>query len=368
MRALARDTATPCENSHTFEGPESLYWTDPLMRALAWDTRITCEYCGTFRSKERLHGFRREFINADQLRLLPGRTIGVVRGHPALRREIGLHRFEGTRAAYAIHRLRSAAAMSLRSPLRGEMYVAPGPLTAYLDDVHDEPVVNSQNGEAVRHRGSEFAQDARELHSLSPSGSHNSEPRGSGRRSQRHCTPVCTRVEGPASFVICRSRPMSRRTAASVPAQDFCAWHASQIGCSRQAQRGTTDRNLGIRQHAGRGRGVTQFSAGPREDSGDVTRRGLGETADHAGDRPEQGLDPRRPFMLRFSEETLKHTPARHPADRRVHRDLHPGDRGRGVRAINHYVGTDPISRAAAVIAPGAVVMAMIYVTERVPG
>ena len=32
-----------------------------------------------------------------------------------------------------------------------------------------------------------------------------------------------------------------------------------------------------------------------------------------------------------------------------------------GSGVINHYVGTDPISRAAAVIAPGAVVMAMIY-------
>jgi aquaporin Z len=32
-----------------------------------------------------------------------------------------------------------------------------------------------------------------------------------------------------------------------------------------------------------------------------------------------------------------------------------------GSGVINHYVGTDPISRTAAVIAPGAVVMAMIY-------
>ena len=32
-----------------------------------------------------------------------------------------------------------------------------------------------------------------------------------------------------------------------------------------------------------------------------------------------------------------------------------------GSGVINHYVGTSPISRTAAVIAPGAVVMAMIY-------
>ena len=32
-----------------------------------------------------------------------------------------------------------------------------------------------------------------------------------------------------------------------------------------------------------------------------------------------------------------------------------------GAGVINHYAGGDPISRTAAVIAPGAVVMAMIY-------
>ena len=39
-----------------------------------------------------------------------------------------------------------------------------------------------------------------------------------------------------------------------------------------------------------------------------------------------------------------------------------------GSGVINHYVGGGPISRTAAVIAPGAVVMAMIYAWARCPG
>ena len=39
-----------------------------------------------------------------------------------------------------------------------------------------------------------------------------------------------------------------------------------------------------------------------------------------------------------------------------------------GSGVINHYVGGGPISRTAAVIAPGAVVMAMIYAWGRCPG
>ena len=66
-------------------------------------------------------------------------------------------------------------------------------------------------------------------------------------------------------------------------------------------------------------------------------------------------------FMLRFSEETLKHR----PLPIRIIVEfigtfiLVTVAAGSGV--INHYVGGDPISRTAAVIAPGAVVMAMIY-------
>lgn len=66
-------------------------------------------------------------------------------------------------------------------------------------------------------------------------------------------------------------------------------------------------------------------------------------------------------FMLRFSEETLKHRPL--PIRLIVEFIgtfiLVTVAAGSGV--INHYVGNDPISRTAAVIAPGAVVMAMIY-------
>ncbi|HUE06896.1 MAG TPA: aquaporin [Acidimicrobiales bacterium] len=66
-------------------------------------------------------------------------------------------------------------------------------------------------------------------------------------------------------------------------------------------------------------------------------------------------------FMIRFSEETLKHR----PLGIRVIIEfvgtfiLVTVAAGSGV--INHYVGNAPISRTAAVIAPGAVVMAMIY-------
>jgi aquaporin Z len=66
-------------------------------------------------------------------------------------------------------------------------------------------------------------------------------------------------------------------------------------------------------------------------------------------------------FMLRFSEDTLKHR----PLGLRVIVEflgtfiLVTVAAGSGV--INHYAGGDPISRTAAVIAPGAVVMAMIY-------
>ena len=66
-------------------------------------------------------------------------------------------------------------------------------------------------------------------------------------------------------------------------------------------------------------------------------------------------------FMLRFSEETLKHRPLgiRLIVEFIGTFILVTVAAGSGV--INHYVGGDPISRTAAVIAPGAVVMAMIY-------
>jgi aquaporin Z len=66
-------------------------------------------------------------------------------------------------------------------------------------------------------------------------------------------------------------------------------------------------------------------------------------------------------FMIRFSEDTLKHRPL--PLRLIVEFIgtfiLVTVAAGSGV--INHYAGGGPISRTAAVIAPGAVVMAMIY-------
>jgi aquaporin Z len=66
-------------------------------------------------------------------------------------------------------------------------------------------------------------------------------------------------------------------------------------------------------------------------------------------------------FMLRFSEDTLKHRPLgiRLIVEFIGTFILVTVAAGSGV--INHYVGNDPISRTAAVVAPGAVVMAMIY-------
>ncbi|HXY28659.1 MAG TPA: aquaporin [Acidimicrobiales bacterium] len=66
-------------------------------------------------------------------------------------------------------------------------------------------------------------------------------------------------------------------------------------------------------------------------------------------------------FMIRFSEETLKHRPLsiRLIVEFLGTFILVTVAAGSGV--INHYVGNNPISRTAAVVAPGAVVMAMIY-------
>jgi aquaporin Z len=66
-------------------------------------------------------------------------------------------------------------------------------------------------------------------------------------------------------------------------------------------------------------------------------------------------------FMIRFSEDTLKHRPLgiRLIVEFVGTFILVTVAAGSGV--INHYVGGGPISRTAAVIAPGAIVMAMIY-------
>jgi aquaporin Z len=66
-------------------------------------------------------------------------------------------------------------------------------------------------------------------------------------------------------------------------------------------------------------------------------------------------------FLVRFEEDTLRHRPLwlRVIVEFLGTFILVTVAAGSGV--INHYVGTDPISRVAAVIAPGAIVMAMIY-------
>ncbi len=66
-------------------------------------------------------------------------------------------------------------------------------------------------------------------------------------------------------------------------------------------------------------------------------------------------------FLLRFSEDTLRHRPLWIRLIIEFLGTFVLVTVAAGAGVINHYVGTDPISRTAAVIAPGAVVMAMIY-------
>jgi|HubBroStandDraft_6_1064221.scaffolds.fasta_scaffold672694_1 aquaporin Z len=66
-------------------------------------------------------------------------------------------------------------------------------------------------------------------------------------------------------------------------------------------------------------------------------------------------------FMIRFSEDTLKHRPLGIRLIIEFIGTFILVTVAAGSGVINHYVGGGPISRTAAVIAPGAVVMAMIY-------
>ena len=79
--------------------------------------------------------------------------------------------------------------------------------------------------------------------------------------------------------------------------------------------------------------------------------------------RPDQDhLDAiGRRYLIRFEEDTLRQRPLwiRVIIEFAGTFVLVTVAAGSGV--INHYAGGDPISRAAAVIAPGAAVMAMIY-------
>jgi aquaporin Z len=66
-------------------------------------------------------------------------------------------------------------------------------------------------------------------------------------------------------------------------------------------------------------------------------------------------------FMIRFSEDTLQHRPLGLRLIVEFVGTFVLVTVAAGAGVINHYAGGDPISRTAAVVAPGAVVMAMIY-------
>jgi aquaporin Z len=92
-------------------------------------------------------------------------------------------------------------------------------------------------------------------------------------------------------------------------------------------------------------------------------------TGGHAAGTPITNLEADRVrdsmigdrFMIRFSEDTLKHRPLSIRLIVEFFGTFILVTVAAGSGVINHYVGNSPISRTAAVIAPGAVVMAMIY-------
>jgi aquaporin Z len=66
-------------------------------------------------------------------------------------------------------------------------------------------------------------------------------------------------------------------------------------------------------------------------------------------------------FLIRFEENTLRQRPLWIRVIVELVGTFVLVTVAAGSGVINHFVGTDPISRTAAVVAPGAVVMAMIY-------
>lgn len=66
-------------------------------------------------------------------------------------------------------------------------------------------------------------------------------------------------------------------------------------------------------------------------------------------------------YLIRYEEDTLRHRPLRIRLIIEFLGTFILVTVAAGSGVINHYVGGGPISRTAAVIAPGAVVMAMIY-------
>jgi aquaporin Z len=68
-----------------------------------------------------------------------------------------------------------------------------------------------------------------------------------------------------------------------------------------------------------------------------------------------------RRYLIRFEEDTLRQRPLRIRVIIEFIGTFVLVTVAAGSGVINHYVGGGPVSRAAAVIAPGAAVMAMIY-------
>jgi Glycerol uptake facilitator and related permeases (Major Intrinsic Protein Family) len=75
----------------------------------------------------------------------------------------------------------------------------------------------------------------------------------------------------------------------------------------------------------------------------------------------EHAASLRRRYLIRFEEDTLRPRPLWIRLIIEFVGTVVLVTVAAGSGVINHYVGGGPISRTAAVIAPGAVVMAMIY-------
>lgn len=83
-------------------------------------------------------------------------------------------------------------------------------------------------------------------------------------------------------------------------------------------------------------------------------------TADGGPDQPIAQMIGSR-YLIKFEEDTLRHRPLWIRLIIEYVGTFFLVTVAAGSGVINHYAGGGPISRTAAVIAPGAVVMAMIY-------
>src|SRR5207248_4469231 len=75
----------------------------------------------------------------------------------------------------------------------------------------------------------------------------------------------------------------------------------------------------------------------------------------------EHAAAVRRRYLVRFEEDTLRQRPLWIRLIIEFLGTFVLVTVAAGAGVINHYAGGNPVSRTAAVIAPGAVVMAMIY-------